>query len=615
MQINRANDYQIETQFAKEGDYNGRELVVQITNGGEVSSQTGVSLNLGWHHNDAGNSGLDPFTAVDISKGIFKITYPTEMLIAGDVTASIQVLEGEKITLTRNFKITVEKNPINEDTIVSENSFTVLQEALKTVSRYDSRIANVEDGIENVETHIENIKTVNVLDFGVVGDGVADDTAKIQNLSNTLNDGDTIIFPEGAYRTTDTITIKKSITIKMQGYILADHANIGILFKNGDAQGNFSSRTTSKKSLLNADIDIFRQKNKGYEIQSTAIGVEMWNVYYGTFNVKRVENNNIGMRLVGEKYGTSYAGTSYCKFYLGLIHSYSTNILMDANGADGYVTQNQFYSGSLTGSENPDTVHVSMMNNGSSVINENVFFGTSFEGAYYIGVKGKNVETNKFIACRFEMPRMKLLFDFYKCRFNQFIDCYNANNYMREMKYNNNENIEGYLSKDNYVNFIDYHLGYVEYFDDIYYIKPLGNRSGIFSAANNGLDITKVPSRWKIEIIKSGLSDALTYVSSSNSDGDILNLRMDLNDKINVSENRSSFPITKIMLHTPPRHSYEGYLYFRMTTTANLTLSKSADISAIIDKTGNNSVIPTGSRLVKYLYEYFSNSIYILNIY
>ena len=162
MQINRANDYQIETQFVKEGDYNGRELVVQITNAGEVSNQNGVSLNLGWQHNSAGNSGLDPFKVVDVSKGIFKITYPTEMLIAGDVTASIQILDGDKITLTRNFKITVEKNPVTEDAIVSENSFTVLQEALKTVNKYDSRIYNLEEN--NVSYPILNgeVGVVNV---------------------------------------------------------------------------------------------------------------------------------------------------------------------------------------------------------------------------------------------------------------------------------------------------------------------------------------------------------------------------------------------------------------------------------------------------------------------
>lgn len=164
MQINRANDYQLETQFAKEGDYNGRELVVQITNAGEVSNQAGVSLNLGWHHDNAGNSGLDPFTVVDVSKGIFKITYPTEMLVAGDVTATIQVIENGKITLTRNFKITVEYSPINEDAIVSENSFTVLKNALSTISKYDGKIASLE--ANKVSQSEFNSRIANLLDGG-----------------------------------------------------------------------------------------------------------------------------------------------------------------------------------------------------------------------------------------------------------------------------------------------------------------------------------------------------------------------------------------------------------------------------------------------------------------
>lgn len=613
MQINRANDYQLETQFVKEGDYNGRELVVQITNAGEVSDQTGVSLNFGWRHDSVGNTGLDPFTIVDASKGIFKITYPTEMLIAGDVTASIQILEGVKITLTRNFKITVERNPVNEDAIVSENSFTVLQEALKTVNQYDSRIANVEDGIGNVEAYIENVKTVNVLDFGVVGDGVVDDTASIQSLINTLNDGDTIVFPEGAYRTTDTITIKKSITIKMQGYILADHANIGVLFKNGDAQGNFSSRNTPKKSTLNVDIDIFRPRNKGYETQPTAIGVEMWNVYYGTFNVKRLENNNVGLKLVGEKYGTSYAGMSYCKYILGIITSYSTNILMVANGSEGYVTQNQFYSGSLSGGEREGTVHVSMINNGTSVINENVFFGTSFEGSFYTAVKGRKAWSNKLISCRFEMPKIKYLFDFEGCRFNQFLNCYSVDSPMRGMKYNNNSSDPNAANKDNYLNFIDYRLGYVEFFDDIFYIKPLNNKDGVFGTSN-GIKTDMIPSGWRVEVIKSGLSDTFTYVNSASSDGVTVNLPIAFNDKINISEDRTNFPISKVTLNTPPKHSKEGYLFFRSPTKVALSLEVSSEINGVIDKTGNNSSIPVDSRLVKYLYEYFSNTIYILDI-
>lgn len=247
MQINRANDYQIETQFAKEGDYNGRELVVQITDAGEVSNQNSVSLNLGWRHNSAGNSGLDPFSVVDASKGIFKINYPTEMLIAGDVTASIQILDGEKITLTRNFKITVEKNPISEDAIVSENSFSVLQEALKTVNQYDGRIAIVED----------RTMWLTPKDFGATGDGVTDDTQALREaIYASHNTGKILFFPTGEkYMITDALNYYNgayyNVTLNMTGslpsakgeYALSKYGGIKLnasaaIFKNAIIYGS-----------------------------------------------------------------------------------------------------------------------------------------------------------------------------------------------------------------------------------------------------------------------------------------------------------------------------------------------------------------------------------------
>lgn len=144
MKINKANDHYIDTQFAKEGDYNGRELVVQITNAGEIESQHDVSLNLGWRHNIVGNSGLTPFEEEDVSKGIFKIIYPNEMLSAGNVTAYIQIVENDKVINTRDFTIEVENNTLNARAIVLDDSFETLNKALTTVSQYDNRIENLE---------------------------------------------------------------------------------------------------------------------------------------------------------------------------------------------------------------------------------------------------------------------------------------------------------------------------------------------------------------------------------------------------------------------------------------------------------------------------------------
>lgn len=140
IRIDKADHYFMSSQFAKGGDYNGRTLVVQITNGGLIETQAGITVNLGWRHESVNNSGLDPFEVVDAAQGIFEISYPREMLNPGRVTAVIQIIDGEIITETKNFVVQVEKSPIDETTIVSSNSFTVLQEALIRINQWNNTI-------------------------------------------------------------------------------------------------------------------------------------------------------------------------------------------------------------------------------------------------------------------------------------------------------------------------------------------------------------------------------------------------------------------------------------------------------------------------------------------
>ena len=51
------------------------------------------------------------------------------------------------------------------------------------------------------------MSTVSVTDFGAVGDGVTDDTLAIKNALNSLDPGDTLVFPQG----------KTSITVASDG--------------------------------------------------------------------------------------------------------------------------------------------------------------------------------------------------------------------------------------------------------------------------------------------------------------------------------------------------------------------------------------------------------------
>lgn len=55
--------------------------------------------------------------------------------------------------------------------------------------------------------------TINVKDFGAVGNGTVDDSAKIQLAFNASVDGDIIIFPAGSYRISKAITVTKRVTV------------------------------------------------------------------------------------------------------------------------------------------------------------------------------------------------------------------------------------------------------------------------------------------------------------------------------------------------------------------------------------------------------------------
>jgi hypothetical protein len=127
IRLDKANEYYIETQFAKFGDYNSRELVVQVTDADVIKDQTGVTLNFGWMHNSVNNTGLEPFQELDVLTGLFGLNYPSEMMNAGTVTCVIHIIEEGKITVSRYFNVIVEASPIDETTIVSENEQELVQ--------------------------------------------------------------------------------------------------------------------------------------------------------------------------------------------------------------------------------------------------------------------------------------------------------------------------------------------------------------------------------------------------------------------------------------------------------------------------------------------------------
>lgn len=131
IELDTANQTIPDVLIANEGDANGRGIDLQITQDGAAASMTGMSVYLAWGH-ECGAEGLTKFTATDASRGRFKVYYPAQMQRRGTVVARVMVYAGSKtpITGSRDFRIFVERNPINEDAAITTDDFSVFKAAV-----------------------------------------------------------------------------------------------------------------------------------------------------------------------------------------------------------------------------------------------------------------------------------------------------------------------------------------------------------------------------------------------------------------------------------------------------------------------------------------------------
>ena len=236
--LNKANQRVLETQIAKAGDANGRELVVQITNNGVIEDQTGTTLKLNWQHEN-GKQGSTAFSVVDIKTGIFSVYYPTEMLYKGKVNASIEITSNGQITNSMNFKIIVQADVFDGEAGNVDGVFISLAEVNKKLDDREAEYEELKSRQSKVETQFDVVqqeltdkdvisapeiiaarnskdtlsdrldhtdndlhsRMINVLYppipmLGAKGDGLTDDTLAIRNIISSAPTGSTIEFPQ-----------------------------------------------------------------------------------------------------------------------------------------------------------------------------------------------------------------------------------------------------------------------------------------------------------------------------------------------------------------------------------------------------------------------------------
>lgn len=184
-------------------------------------------------------------------------------------------------------------------------------------------------------------ESVSVGDFGAVGNGVADDTAAIQNAINSLTDGGVVNFPLGLYRTTSTITIQvRGITLQgqLQTTTNADEGDCRIVVDHDLGAG-------IRIKAYNSTIDTLIVSGSASRISAGTTGtngqpnfgiwIEADDVSGGAGYIQRIKLRDVTVRNQPNSGVVSIGENSGSEFY---------SVASLYNGGHGFVFSNGYYT-------------------------------------------------------------------------------------------------------------------------------------------------------------------------------------------------------------------------------------------------------------------------------
>ncbi len=169
-----------------------------------------------------------------------------------------------------------------------------------------------------------------VLDYGAVGDGINDDTGKIQDAISSLNTGDVLFFPENkTFKISSTLVVSKSnITIEFgtNSWLIADPSGTINDYDHGTTNSVFYIVNQNNISFLNVRID-------GNNIPAT--GIYFWQCSTITFENSIIKNlkGNDSIYSNGLDLKRSHEVTiNNCQFIdISNTNKSATGILLDSN--------------------------------------------------------------------------------------------------------------------------------------------------------------------------------------------------------------------------------------------------------------------------------------------
>src|SRR5699024_5064564 len=197
---------------------------------------------------------------------------------------------------------------------------------------------------ERLDSRDENLlsRDVNAIDFGIVGDGIADDTAALQAASDhaaSLGSDKVLFIPKGRYKTTKTVNFKNSL-IADQAEIRYEGTGVAVVVGDESSKGIFTNR---QRYRLPRVINRTRPSSGWYGI---TIGVKCVNLNTCVLDVPFIQDFETGLLMYGYSQGCSYNTVQ-----LGSLWDNHKNLVIDSN-EDGWSNQTLYLGGRLQHSLN-----------------------------------------------------------------------------------------------------------------------------------------------------------------------------------------------------------------------------------------------------------------------
>ena len=209
-------------------------------------------------------------------------------------------------------------------------------------------------------------QTVSVMDFGAVGDGVADDTSAIQDAIDS--GAGRVVFPHGTYLITAEIVCQDNVFLDFNDATLKTSANITMLrFGAGATEANAYSHGGISGILTIEGSGAANTSNNGLVVR---------NYSYGNFNASLLVTNCGGRAFALEAYGR---GVQYNWFGGGWEIRDNYGVVFDINAgatAGGYINDNSFNAIRTHEQLTAGLIHAKMR---GLAVDANRFYDVAFE--------------------------------------------------------------------------------------------------------------------------------------------------------------------------------------------------------------------------------------------